>query len=310
MLSLVDWLAIFMGNYTFRTMLLGTTMVGALAGALGCFLYLRKQSLLCDVLGHSALGGVMLAFGLAGWVFGISGRSIIILTVGALLTGLMAAGLCNLISAKTPINQEAAMALTLALFFGLGLVLMRIITRSTLPDRGGISNYLFGNPATFLRADIWVLLAVGGAIAVLLYLWWQPLKAYTFDPVFATCQGFGGRRLNPVILTVTTLALVMGLKAVGLTLIIAFAIMPAAAARQWSKSLGQMVVLAGLIGAACGAGGSILAVSLGRVPTGPVVVLLLAGVVGLSLALAPGRSLLARRWRRQQMRQALGEVGR
>ena len=109
-----------------------------------------------------------------------------------------------------------------------------------------------------------------------------------------------------------SVAVVIGIKAVGLILMIAFAIMPAAAARQWTHRLWSMVTLSGVIGALSGAVGSGLAVNLGKVPTGPVVVLVLAAVLTVSLLAAPERSVLQRRralraQRRRLLAQAKGE---
>ena len=97
----------------------------------------------------------------------------------------------------------------------------------------------------------------------------------------------------------------IGLKAVGLVLMVALAIAPPIAARQWTTRVGSMLLLSGLIGAFSAVFGSWLAVSIGRVPTGPVIVLVVTVIAFVSILFAPKRSLLltirARRRHRKEV---------
>lgn len=293
----------FISNFTFRTMLIGTTLIGATSGALGSFLYLRKQSLISDVIGHSAVLGVMVSFIFATAVLGVNGRSMLTLTIGAVISSTLAVLLANSITKDTRIRIDAAMAIILSIFYGAGMVLMRLIMHSKLPNRGGIDKYMFGNAATLATDDL-VTIAVfaGGAILIML-LFWKEFKVFTFDPILSTSLGFSPKILGPLMAGTTTVAIVIGVKAVGLILMIAFAIMPAAAARQWTKRLSTMVLLASAIGGLAGALGSYISVNLGKVPTGPVVVLVLFLVFIFSLLFAPERSVLRRSFaRRAKMR--------
>lgn len=299
----------FLSTYTYRTMAVGTTAVGTTSGALGAFLYLHKQSLVSDVIGHSAALGVTGAFIVATAVLGIDGRSMLVLTIGSVIASTAAVLLANWIARSSRVGVDAAMATCLALFYGGGIVLFRVIVHSNLRNRGGIDKYMFGNAAT-LTTDDMVTIAVLGALALALMLvFWKELKVYTFDPVLAATSGFSPRLLSPLLLGTATLAIVIGIKAVGLILMIAFAIMPAAAARQWTGHLWSMVGLSAAFGGIGGLGGSYLAVNLGKVPTGPVVVIVLFVVLAVSLLAAPDRSLLQRRRARAaQRRRLLAEV--
>lgn len=305
-ITLVDFLT----NYTFRTMLIGTTMIGAISGALGCFLYLRKQSLISDVIGHSAIAGVMLAFITATAVLGIEGRSMLVLTVGAVISSTIAVLVANWITADSRISIDSAMAICLSLFYGIGMVLMRQITHSSLQGRGGIDKYMFGNAATLLEADLYTIGLFGGGAVLLMILLWKEFKVFTFDPVLSTQLGFNPRILSPVLMGSVTIAIVIGVKAVGLILMIAFAIMPAAAARQWTKRLSTMVGLSSLIGGLSGALGSYASVYLGKVPTGPIVVIILFLFFLLSITLAPERSVLRRAVMRRAKARELAAIAR
>jgi len=106
-------------------------------------------------------------------------------------------------------------------------------------------------------------------------------------------------------LATVVVAIVIGLKAVGVILMIAFIIAPPSAARQWTSSLGGMVILSGVFGASASIAGSLLSVVAGDYPTGPVIVLVLSAIVVVSLLFAPRRSLLLREIRMRRQRRTL-----
>ncbi|OKL47220.1 zinc ABC transporter permease [Boudabousia liubingyangii] len=293
-------------SYIYRTVTLGTTIIGACAGAVGVLLYLRKQSLITDVIGHSAIAGVMGAFAVATLWLDLDGRSMMVLTTGALISSGLAVFLSEWISRTSKLGQDAAMAICLALFYGLGITGLHLITHSRLPNRGGIKDYLFGNATSLSQEDVLIMAVLSLVVALVIALLWKELKVYIFDPLLATTQGFRGQVLTPVLLFCATVSIVMGVKAVGLILMIAFAIMPAAAARQWTRNLSSMLVLSALIGGASAFLGSYLAINAGRVPTGPVIVMILFGVFVLSLIFPAERSVVRRRLSRQRIRKTLG----
>lgn len=284
----------FIYNYTFRTMLIGSMMIGVFSGVLGSFLYLRHQSLVSDVIGHSAIAGVTSSFVFATLILQINGRSMVVLTIGAVIASTLAVLFANWVAADSRVGIDAAMAITLALFFGGGLIVMRFIIRSNLPSRGGITDYIFGNAATLITSDLVTIACFGLGALLVTALHWKEFKLFSFDPVQAEMMGFRSDIISPLMLTTITVAVVIGVKAVGLILMIAFAIMPAVAARQWTNHLFSMVATAGGIGALSAAIGCYVSVNMGSVPTGPVIVVVLAAVVVISFIFAP-RGLLSRR---------------
>ena len=291
-----------LGDHTVRMVVVGTSLIGLLAGALGCFAYLRRQSLLSDVIAHSALPGTLLAF-LAATALGIAGRSMPLLILGAVLVGTAAVQATHAIVAGSRIRVDAAMAIVLTSFFGAGLLLQRVITDSALPGSGGIQDYLFGNASVLTRADLLVSALVGaGALFVLVTLW-RGFALRTLDPSHATVLGFPSRFLDPALFLTIVVGTVIGVKAVGLVLMVAFVVTPAAAARQWTRSLPGMVLLAGAIGGIGSAVGALASITLEDVPTGPVIVLVLAASLLVSLLAAPRRGLLARAGQRRRARQ-------
>jgi manganese/zinc/iron transport system permease protein len=133
----------FFGNHTFRMVFFGTNLIGLVAGTLGSFAYLRKQSLISDVIAHSALPGALLTFLNAVVLLGVSGRNMLGLIVGAVITGTLSALFANLIAARTKIPIDTAMAISLTVFFGAGMLLLRVIANGPFPGKGGIDDYLF-----------------------------------------------------------------------------------------------------------------------------------------------------------------------
>jgi manganese/zinc/iron transport system permease protein len=178
---------------------------------------------------------------------------------------------------------DSALAGALAVFFGAGLMLKSAV-RS--PGAAGIDRYLFGQAAWLVNSDIWVIGGAGAIALGLLALFWKEFKLLTFDREFATGLGLPVVSLDILLTGLLVLSIVIGLESVGVVLMSALVVAPAAAARQWTDRLGVMTVLAGLFGAAAGISGSFLSHGLsapGRsVPTGPTIVLCATAIVLLS----------------------------
>ncbi|MHA2788147.1 metal ABC transporter permease [Corynebacterium sp. S7] len=283
-------LADFFSNYTFVMVLVGTTAIGLVAGALGGFTYLRKQALISDVISHSALPGTLIAF-LFLSAFGLQGRSMLGLIIGAVLVGVLATWAVNWIERNSPIALDTAMAVVLTGFFGAGMLLMQYIDRRPIPGKGGVKDYLFGNASTLTRDDITVSLGIGGLALVVMVLFWKELCASSFDPEHSQMMGFSRNITDAVFFSTLVIATVIGLKAVGLVLMVAFVITPAAAARQFSRLVSTMVTLSALIGAGASALGAYLSIAFGPLPTGPVIVVVMAIIFLAALFFSPRKAV-------------------
>ncbi|WP_257182948.1 metal ABC transporter permease [Corynebacterium cystitidis] len=276
----------FFTNYTYTMVFVGTTAIGLVAGALGVFAYLRKQSLIADVISHSALPGTLLAF-LFMSAIGLQGRTMGGLIIGAVVVGVLATAAVNWIERNSIIALDTSMAVVLTGFFGAGMLLMQYIDRRPIPGKAGVQDYLFGNASTLTRNDITVSLVVGAFALAIMLLFWKEFTAASFDPEQSQLQGFSRSVVDTLMFTTLVIATVIGLKAVGLVLMVAFVITPAAAARQFSRSVRTMVLLAALIGASASAAGSYLSISFGPLPTGPVIAVVLAVILLLAIMFSP-----------------------
>lgn len=295
----------FLSNHIYRTVLIGTVLIGVIAGALGCFAYLRKQSLASDVIAHAALPGALGAFLLSVTVFGGDGRNMLVLVIGAVVAGLCALFLANLVVQKSRIKIDTSMAVMLTMFFAVGMILLRIISNGPFPGKGGIQDYLFGNASVLTVEDVITIAVIGGAALLIMLVFWKEFALGTFDRDQSIIAGFRPKLLDALIAAALVMAVVIGVKAVGLILMVAFVVTPPAAARQWVNTLPAMVALSATIGGLGSAIGVYLSVSFGRLPTGPVIVLVLFGIFLISLLFSPGRSVIARAVLRNRNRKAL-----
>ena len=271
---------------------LGAALLGLVAGVVGAFAVLRRQSLQGDMVSHAALPGLAAAFLLGG-------REPFELILGGALAGWVALVLVGAVNRRSRVPFDAALAGALAVFFGLGLVLLSYIQRH-VPDasRHPLERYLYGQAALLREADLYAIGSVGAAALVVLVALWKQLKLVSFDPDYAASLGLRVRAIDLLLTTLTVTAVVIGLKAVGVVLMTALLIAPAAAARQWTNRLGCVVLLAGAFGAASGAAGVVASHLLsyrtrgGTVPTGPTIVLCATLLVVLSLLFGPARGLV------------------
>lgn len=273
-------------DYTFIVVALGCGMLGIISGVLGSFSVLRKESLLGDGVSHSSLPGVVIAFLLTGV------RSIPVLLTGALISGLLAAFLINFIVKRSKLKFDAALAAVMSVFFGLGTVLLTCAQK--LPDatQAGLEAFIYGQASAMLKSD--VILLSGAALVLLLgiILLWKEFKLFSFDRDFAVQAGFNEKLLWAALSLMTVLTIILGIQTVGVVLMSAMLITPAAAARQWTNKLWVMVMLAAMFGDFSGAAGAYVSAVNTGIPTGPAIVII-SGIIGVtSLLFAPKRGIL------------------
>jgi manganese/zinc/iron transport system permease protein len=276
------------GDYTLRLVALGSAVLGATSGALGSFAYLRRQSLLGDAVSHAALPGIVLAFMLTG------SKAPLVLMVGAGLAGWIGTLVVRLIVSRSRVSYDSSLGIVLSVFFGLGLVLLTHIQKHPNAAQAGLASFLFGQAASLLKADVITMTILGAVALLILLLLWKEFKLLSFDADFGASIGLPVRRLDGLLTFLIVVAIVIGLQTVGVVLMSAMIVAPAAAARQWSQRLAPMVAIAAAIGTVSGVAGSLLSSMVPRLPTGPTIVLVLSAMVVVSLLLAPRRGLL---WR-------------
>ncbi|MEM6689750.1 MAG: metal ABC transporter permease [Planctomycetota bacterium] len=288
-----------LSDYTVRIVVMGSAMIGGVSGALGCFAYLRRQSLIGDVVAHSSLLGIVMAFWLSYVITGNGNKSLIVLIPGAILAGLASLLLTRAITSQTKIKEDAGLGVMLAIFFGTGMMLLRWLQRKQppIPGRSGLDDYIFGMAAAMTSNDLWMIGTLGTLSVIVVILIWPRLKVMTFDPQYAAGLGLPVGSLELVLLCLMVVGIVIGIQIAGVVLMISLLVAPAAAARQWTHHFGRMIILASVIGGVCAAGGSLISAVGSNLPTGPVIVVLITIAVVASLLFAPGRGIVFRRLR-------------
>lgn len=283
-----DLLKMIMFDANTQWVLLGTMLLGVASGVLGSIALLRKQSLIGDAVAHAALPGICIAFLLTGE------KSLLVLLLGATITGLLAAYCIQYIISSSIIKEDAAICLVLSVFFGFGIVLLTRVSQSSSGNKSGLNDFIFGQAASLVGNDVKLM---AGAAAILIFvtaLLFKELKVLTFDPAFAKGLGLPTGFLNFLFLSLLVAAVVIGIQAVGVILMAALLITPAIAARYWTNSLSKMIVISGIFGAVSGMTGTLLSTQGEGLPTGPFIVVTATALFLISMLFAPERGLVTK----------------
>ncbi len=283
-------------DYTLQVVLLGSLTIGISAGSLGAFAVLRKQSLLGDAISHATLPGVCLAFIIT------QSKAPLILLIGAGIAGWIGTLLVMLITHHSRIKKDAALGIILSVFFGFGLMLLTMIQRLPSASKAGLDKFLFGNAATLLKEDLHTMMILSAIVFVVLFLLWKEFKIIVFDKDFAQSIGYRINWLDIILTTLIVVTIVIGLQTVGVVLMSAMLVAPAAAARQWTDKLSIMVLLSATFGALSGMAGALTSSLIPNLPTGPTIVVFVSLIVMFSLFLAPNRGILSDYVRMQKHR--------
>jgi len=286
-------------DYTLRTVAMGSAVIGIVSGALGSYAVLRKQSLLGDAMSHAALPGIAIAFLLTG------SKMPLVMIIGAAVAGWVATLFIMSIVSSTRVKYDTALGMVLSVFFGFGLVLLTLIQKRPDATQAGLDKFLFGQAAALLESDVITMGVLGAAAILLMLVFWKEFKLLSFDSDFGATLGFPMRALDVLMTTLIVIAIVIGLQTVGVVLMSAMIVAPAAAARQWTDRLGVMVLLSSFFGALAGISGAVMSASVQRLPTGPTIVLSVSLIVIFSLLLAPRRGLL---WNWMRERRSRGRL--
>lgn len=286
-------------DYTLRNVALGSAVLGTVSGVLGCFAVLRRQGLMGDALSHAALPGVCLAFMVTG------SKTPLVLMLGAALAGWVGMVAILRIVRHTRIDTGSALGIVLTVFFGIGIVLLTVIQKGRDANQAGLDKFLFGQAAALVQEQVVTMAVLGGTALIVVGLLFKEFKILSFDPEFAQSLTIPVHRLSGLLTGLLLVAIVIGLNTVGVVLMSAMLVAPAAAARQWTNSLSRMLVYSALFGTVSGLVGAVLSVVQQKLPTGPTIVLVLSAFVLVSLLFGSARGLVWDWLRRRRNRHLL-----
>lgn len=291
---------ILLEDYNTRVVILATTLLGMASGIVGSFTLLRRRALMGDALSHATLPGIGLAF-LLGPFLGIHGKSLPMLLIGAAISGTLGMLSILLIRNFTRIKEDAALGIVLSVFFGSGVAILGIVQQTKTGGAAGLEAFIYGKTASIVASDAWLIGEAGLVAIVVLAILFKELKLICFDQAFAAARGFPILTLDCILMGTVVLVTIVGLQAVGLVLMIALLVIPAAAARFWTFEMRSMVWIAGILGAISSMLGAGLSGVLPNLPSGAMIVLTAASMFLFSLLFGSARGVAIRAIRRNRL---------
>ncbi len=282
-----------------RVALLGVSAFGFAAGVAGTYLVLRRRALAGDVIGHAALPGVAIAFLIWSGLYPESNKSL-----PALLAGGMVASAVGMVSMATlrrfsNLPEDAILAIVLSTFFALGVVLLSIIQQVPSGSQGGIRDFIFGQAATIRPQEAYWMTATAGIVTASCFCLMKQWTLLCFDEAACQVMGFSRLLIDLLMFTAVLLVCVAGMQAVGLLLVVALLVIPPTAARFWTDHVRVMTLIAGMLGALAALLGGIASATYAKLPTGPVIVVSAAGLMGISMLVGFRHGWLVGRRRRR-----------
>jgi len=280
-------------DYNTRVVTLGVMIQGLACGVIGPLLLLRKRALMGDVLSHAAMPGIAMAF-IVLTVMGGSGKSLTGLQTGAILTSLLGVGTVIFIQANTRLKEDTAQAVVLSLSFGVGVALLGLIQNMSGSNAAGLEGFIYGKTASMILGESYRIAAVAGLVVLAVVLFFKEFQLLCFDQNYAAALGWPVLGLDLLLMGLVVLVTVVGMQAVGMILMVALLIIPAAAARFWTDRLRNTLLISGLIGAVSGWMGAVWSALIAKLPAGAVIVLVCGVFFGLSFFFGTKRGVFHR----------------
>lgn len=253
--------------------------IGGLCGLVGTFMVLRGLALVGDAAGHATLPGICLGFLVAG------SKAIGALLVGAATSAATAVAAIAWIERGPRSRPDAALGTVLSVSFGFGVVLLSIVQRSPTGAQSGLNQFLYGSAAAVTRGQLWEIAVVTALLGGAVVAWFRPLALFCFDPTYARAVGLPTKRMQAGLLAGLTVAVVVGIQAVGVVLVAAMLILPPSTARLLTRRLSAMAAWGAAFGASAGFVGAAASYVFDGLATGPTMVLVAAATFGCTLAL-------------------------
>lgn len=270
------------------SVVVGAILLTASSAVVGTFTFLKKKALVGDAVAHSVLPGICLAFILSGT------KNPIWMIIGAFVTGWLSLVIIDHITTKSKIKEDTAIALILSVFFGIGILMLTNIQHSGNAEQTGLDSFLFGKAAALVGQDLIIFGVVAVVLIVTVALFFKELKLIAFDSNYAKALGVPVKSLDLLLTSLTVLAVVTGIQAVGVVLMAAMLITPAAAARFWTNDVFKMTLIAAIMGGLSGLSGAYVSYVAPSMPTGPWIVIIISVIAVISFFIAPKRGILAR----------------
>jgi ABC-type Mn2+/Zn2+ transport system permease subunit len=261
--------------------LLASLAVGVVCSVLGCFVVLRSMAFLGDALAHAILPGVAIAY--------LLGASLL---AGALVAAILVALGIAFFSRQGTIREDTAIGILFTAALALGVLLISTI-RTYSSD---LTHILFGNVLGVSHGDLWLTLGLAAFVLATVLVLYRRFLLSTFDPVHAHMVGARPETMRVVMLVLLAITIVVSLQTVGVGLVAALLVTPAATAFLLTRRLPYMMLVAAGLGVISSVAGLYLSYYL-NVASGAAVVLVATGLFLVTFILSPRRGIAWRRWR-------------
>ncbi|WP_409254039.1 metal ABC transporter permease [Bacillus sp. SCS-153A] len=212
--------------------LLTSVMVGIICGVIGCFIILRGMALMGDAISHAVLPGVAISYMLGVNFF-----------FGAVFTGIITAVAIGFVSQNSRIKHDTSIGIMFTAMFAAGIIIITMLKSST-----DLYHILFGNVLAVRPSDMWITLGIGVFVLTAVYLFYKELLVTSFDETMGAAYGLPVRLIHYFLMALLTMVTVASLQTVGIVLVVAMLITPAAAAYLLTERLWMMIFIAAGIG--------------------------------------------------------------
>ena len=256
--------------------LIAAVIVGIVCSVLGTFVVLRGMAFFGDALAHTILPGVVIAF-LFGWP----------LALGALVFGILTALGIGVLTDRGDLKEDTAIGVVFAGLFALGVALLSASGNYTID----LAHFLFGNLLGVTRTDLWVTAVLGTIVLLTVFLFYKEFLVISFDPVLAVTLRLPTIFLRYLLLVLIAVTIVVALQVVGIALMLAMFVTPAATASLLTRRLPSMMAIAAIIGAFSGVVGLYASFYL-NVASGAAVVLVATIIFTFVFLFAPRRGVV------------------
>ncbi len=236
--------------------LLAAIIIGVITGVMGAFVVTRGMAFLGDALAHSILPGVAVAF--------LTGRGLLI---GGMVAGILSALGIGFLTRGRRVTEDTAIGIVFAGTLALGIA---IISRASSYAQD-LTHILIGNILSVSMSDLVLMVIVSAGVLLLVAALYKELLVVSFDPTLAQTLRLPGERLRMLLLVLLAVTIVIGVQAVGIALVAAMLVTPAATARYFTRRLHSMMLLAAGIGVLSGITGIYLAWHLQIAPSAAIV---------------------------------------
>lgn len=252
-----------------------SVVVGVICGIVGCFIILRGMALMGDAISHAVLPGVAISY-----MLGIN------FFFGAVITGVLTAVGIGYVSQNSRIKHDMAIGIMFTSMFAVGIVIITMMKSSA-----DLYHILFGNVLAVRMSDMWITLGIGVLVIGLVVIFYKELLVSTFDPTMAQSYGLPNKWIHYALMAVLTMVTVASLQTVGIVLVVAMLITPAATAYLLTNRLSVMIYLSAALGVVASVFGLYFSFTY-NLASGATIVLVSAFLFAMAFFFSPSQGLV------------------